>query len=356
MTAKFVAVSTLLLATAAVAETLTVISWGGSYARASKAAVMDPFTAETGIDIRLGDYNGGLAEVRAQVETGNVHWDIVDIEVPDLVRGCDEGLFEPVDIAAIPPGADGTPATEDFPPGTVSECGPGHLTGATIYAYHAESYPDAPPASLEDFFDLERFPGRRGLRRSPLSNMEKALMADGVPVDEVYATLSTPEGVDRAFRKLDAIKDVVIWWDAGAQPPQMLADREVAMTTAYNGRIFNAQVLEKQPFTIVWDGQVHDVSSFGIVAGSPAAAAARRFIAFAARPEVMANVSRYISYGPVRLSAQALVSTHLATGIDMIPHLATSPQNRHRALRRDWRWWGDHADQINERFAAWLVR
>ena len=113
---------------------------------------------------------------------------------------------------------------------------------------------------MQDFFDLERFPGRRGMRRSPVANLEFALMGDGVPAEEVYAVLDTRAGVERAFRKLDTIKDEVVWWETGAQPPQMLADGEVLMSTAYNGRIFNAQVLEEQSFVIVWDGQVLDTS------------------------------------------------------------------------------------------------
>ena len=69
--------------------------------------------------------------------------------------------------------------------------------------------------------------------------------------------LATPEGVDRAFAKLsEPSKEHVVWWEAGAQPPQLLADGEVAMTTAYNGRIFNAVAGEGKPFEIVWDGQI----------------------------------------------------------------------------------------------------
>ena len=94
------------------------------------------------------------------------------------------------------------------------------------------------------------------MRRVPQGNLEFALMADGVPRDQVYPALSTPEGLERAFRKLDTIKDEVIWWEAGAQPQQMLADGEVVMSTAYNGSVFNARVLEDQPFVIVRDGQL----------------------------------------------------------------------------------------------------
>ncbi len=177
-------------------ESLTVISWGGSYAQAVTRGYLEPFTAETGIEIRLDDYNGGLAQVRAQVETGNVHWDVVDLEIADAVSGCDEGILERIDPATLPPAPDGTPALSDFLPGTVLECGVGLLLYSTVYAYNAERIPGEKPATMDDFFDLERFPGRRGMRRVPHVNLEFALIADGVPVDQVYATLDTPEGVD----------------------------------------------------------------------------------------------------------------------------------------------------------------
>ncbi|MCY3639815.1 MAG: extracellular solute-binding protein, partial [Gammaproteobacteria bacterium] len=225
-------------------DALTVVSWGGSYAKASVEGYHKAFTAETGIEIKLDDYNGGLAQVRAQVEAGNVYWDVVDVELADGVRGCEEGLFEPLDPATLPPGANGEPAAEDYFPGMITECGANQLFYSTVYAYNAKRLSGAKPTTIEDFFDLERFPGRRGMRRSPVVNLELALLGDGVPIDEVYATLDTQAGIDRAFRKLDTIKEEIVWWEAGAQPPQMLADGEVVMSTAYNGRIFNAQVLE----------------------------------------------------------------------------------------------------------------
>ena len=337
-------------------ESLTVVSWGGAYGRASKLAVLDPFSAETGIEVRIEDYNGGLAQIRAQVETGNVHWDLVDMEIPDMVRACDEGLLELVDAEGLPAGTDGAPASEDFPPDGITDCGPTQLFYSTVYAYNRESFQGVGPASIGDFFDLQKFPGRRGMRRSPVANLEFALMADGVPVEDVYEVLESPEGVDRAFRKLDAIKEEIIWWEAGAQPPQMLADQEVVMSTAYNGRIFNAQVLEKQPFVIVWDGQLLDSGGFGIVTGTRNLEAAQKLVHYAARPEVQARISQYISYSPVRHSALPLVSSHLETGVEMAPHMPTSPENAKRALPNDWAWWSDHADEVNERFGAWLAR
>ncbi len=335
---------------------LTVVSWGGSYERACVKGYHERFIAETGIAINLENYNGGLAQIRAQVDVGNVYWDVVDLEIPDLVRGCDEGLLEPVAVDSLPAGADGTPAAEDFVPGTVTECGPATIFYSTVYAYNKAHIRGEKPATMADFFDLEKFPGRRGMRRSALVNLEFALMADGVPVDSIYATLDTPEGVDQAFRKLDTIKDQIVWWEAGAQPPQMLADGEVVMSTAYNGRIFNAQVLENQPFVVVWDGQVLDTGGLAIVAGTRNLEAALKFLKFAATPHAIAGVGRYISYSPTRRSAMPLISTHAEKGVDMTPHMPTSPQNSGRALHNDWEWWSDHADEMNERFSAWLAR
>ena len=194
------------------------------------------------------------------------------------------------------------------------------------------------------------------MRRVPQGNLEFALIADGVPLEEVYPALDTPEGLERAFRKLDAIKDEVIWWEVGAQPPQMLADGEVVMSTAYNGRIFNAQVLEGQPFVIVWDGQLLAVGQVGIVRGTPRLEEALSYVGFATGAESLARISRRISYSPTRRSAVPLVTTHVPTGVEMEPHMPAHSANAARALIYDWSFWVDHQDELNERFSTWLAR
>ena len=345
-----------IFSTAAGAQTLTLVSWGGSYARSVERAWVEPFMEETGITVRVEDYNGGLAQIRAQVETGNVFWDVVDMSTPDAVRGCDEGMLEFIRLEDLPPAPDGTPASEDFPPGSRSECAGGGIVSSTIVAFNNELFPGEKPSTLEDYFDLEKFPGRRGMRRVPVVNLEFALMADGVPLERVYQTLDTDQGVARAFAKLDTIKDQIVFWEAGAQPPQMLADQEVVMTTAYNGRIFNAQILENQPFTIIWDGQVQETSGLVIVLGTPRLEIAEQFLEFISSSESLAAISKYISYSPTRNSANALVSTHLDTGIEMAPHMPAAEQNMRRALNSDWLWWADNRDEMNERFAVWLAR
>jgi len=354
--AALLAIAVLVSLHDAAAQSVTAVSWGGSFGRAVNEGVNIPFTEATGIRVVVEDYNGGLAQIRAQADAGNIHWDVVDLEIADAVRGCDEGLLEPIDINSLPPGPDGTPAAEDFAPEGRTECGVSHLWWSTVYAYNPDNIPGEKPETMADFFDLEKFPGRRGMRRVPQVNLEFALIADGVPLDRVYAVLDTPEGLHRAFRKLDAIKDRVVWWEAGAQPPQMLADGEVAMSTAYNGRIFNAQVLENQPFVIVWDGQVLDVGVVGVVAGTPRMEEAMRYLAFATSAESQARIGRRISYSPTRGSGAPLVTTHVTAGVEMAPHMPASPENAGRALRYDWEWWADNQDEMNERFSSWLAR
>lgn len=350
------AVYGLAAATPVQAESITVVSWGGGYTKSQVKAYHEPFTAKTGIAIKSEDYNGGLAEVKAQVEAGNVIWDLVDVELSDLVRGCDEGLLETIDLSMLPPAPDGTPAAKDFLDGTLYDCGVATIVWSTIFAYDKSKVMGAPPTTLADFFDTKKFPGKRGMRKGPKPNLEFALMADGVPADKVYEMLGTAAGVDRAFAKLDTIKGDLLWWEAGAQPPQMLADGEVTYTTAYNGRIFNAMATENKPFEIVWDGQVWDLDLWVIPKGAPNKEAAMKFIAYSTDTQRLADQAAWISYGPARKSSVPLIGKHAEAGIDMAPHMPTSPANFKNALQNDFEFWADHADELNERFNAWLSK
>ena len=335
---------------------LTVVSWGGSYTRSQVKAYHEPFTAKTGIKISSEDYNGGLANIKAQVESGNVTWDVVDLEPSDVARACDEGLLEDIDHSMLPPAPDGTPASEDFLEGTLQPCSIPLIVWSTVYAYDSSKFADAKPSTLADFFDTATFPGKRGLRKTPLVNLEWALMADGVPSGEVYAMLESEEGRDRAFAKLDTIKSSVVWWEAGAQPPQMLADGEVAMTSAYNGRLFNAIVKEKKPFVIVWDGQIWALDVWAIPKGAPNLQEALEFVVFSSNSESLAEQARWISYGPARKSSIAMISTHVETGEPMAGHMPTAPENFKTALGTNTAFWTDNQDELNEIFSNWLAK
>jgi putative spermidine/putrescine transport system substrate-binding protein len=325
------AVAGLFAASAAQAETLTIVSWGGAYTKSQIEAYHKPYIKKTGVTINSEDYSGGLAEIKAQVEAGNVTWDLVDLELSDVVRGCDEGLLETIDASGLPAAPDGTPAAEDFLPGTLHECGVATIIWSTIYAYDKGKFPDGGPTTMADFFDTKKFPGKRAMRKGPKPNLEFALMADGVPAAKV-------------------------WWEAGAQPPQMLADGEVVMATAYNGRIFNAVATENKPFEIVWDGQVWDLDLWGIPKGSKNKAAAIEFIKYSTDTQRLADQAAWISYGPARASSIPLIGKHAEAGVDMGPQMPTAPNNFKNALQNDFEWWADHQDELNERFAAWLAK
>jgi len=339
---------------AATAGTLTVVSWGGAYTKSQVEAYHKPWMEKTGNTIVSEDYNGGLAEIKAQVEAGNVSWDVVDVELSDAVRGCDEGLLEEIDKSILPPAPDGTPAEEDFIEGALQDCAVANIVWSTIFA--VDSSKTHGVDSIDDFFNTADFPGKRGMRKGPKANLEMALMADGVPADEVYDVLSTDEGVDRAFAKLDTIKDDIVWWEAGAQPPQLLADGEVTMTTAYNGRIFNAAVAENKPFEVIWDGQIMDFDLWVIPKGAPNKDLALDFIAFSTDTQRLADQASWISYGPARKSSGALVGLYSDGKTEMGPHMPTAEANLKNALVNDFEFWADNADQLNERFNAWLAK
>ena len=352
---KILLASTALAVTAGVATAgeLTVVSWGGAYTVSQVEAYHKPWIAATGNTILSEDYSGGLAEVKSQVEAGNVTWDLVDVELSDAVRGCDEGLLEEIDPSILPAAPDGTAAMDDFIDGALTECAVANIVWSTIFAY--DSSMTTGVDSIDDFFNLADFPGKRGMRKGPKANLEMALMADGVPAGEVYALLETEEGVARAFAKLDTIKDMVVWWEAGAQPPQLLADGEVVMTTAYNGRIFNAAANEGKSFEIVWDGQIMDLDLWVIPKGAPHLDLAMDFVAFSTATEQLAAQASWISYGPARKSSGALVGNFHDSDMDMAPHMPTAASNLSNALLNDFEFWADNQDELNERFNAWLA-
>ena len=344
-----------LATSAAQAQELNIVSWGGSYTTSQVEAYHKPFTEMTGVKINSIDADNPVTPLKAQVEAKNVTIDLADVELSDAVRMCDEGLLEEIDPAMLPAAPDGTPATEDFIPGALTDCAVASIVWSTVYAYDDSKFTGEKPTTIADFFDIEKFPGKRGLKKGAKATMEMALMADGVDAGEVYEVLGTPEGVDRALAKLDTIKDSVVWWEAGAQPPQLLADGEVVMTTAYNGRIFNAAASEGKPFVIVWDGQIMDFDLWVIPKGAPHLEDAKKFLAFSTDTQRLADQAKWISYGPARKSSAPLVGLYQDGKTEMGPQMPTNPDNMSNALLNDFEFWADRDTELSERFNAWLA-
>lgn len=325
----------------AASDRLTIISFGGATKAAQDQAYFKPFEQSGAGKVVAGDYNGELSKVKAMVSVGQISWDVVEVESPELLRGCEEGLFERLDPALLGNGS-------DYIANTVSECGVASYVWSMVLAYNAAKL-DTPPASWADFWDVQRFPGKRGLRKGAKYTLEAALLADGVARDDLYKVLSTPAGVARAFAKLDQLKPYIQWWEAGAQPPQWLAANDVVMSAAYNGRIAVAQK-EGTNLGIVWNGGLYDPDHWAIVRGSPNKALAERFIVFASQAENQKTFSMNIPYGPVNKQTVARLPEAIQT------QLPTAPANMDKGLLVDSTFWVDHGEELEERFNAWAAR
>ncbi|MGH8438271.1 MAG: ABC transporter substrate-binding protein [Pseudomonas sp.] len=322
-------------------SSLTVISFGGATKAAQQAAYFQPFEKSGAGKVVAGEYNGELSKIKAMVDVGHVSWDVVEVESPELIRGCEEGLFERIDPALLGDQA-------NYLPGTVSECGVASYVWSMVIAYNTQKLSTG-PASWADFWDTQRFPGKRGLRKGAKYTLEVALLADGVSREDLYKVLGTPEGVNRAFRKLDEIKQNIQWWEAGAQPPQWLVAGDVVMSAAYNGRIASAQK-DGSKLGIVWQGSLYDPDHWAIVRGSGNKALAEKFITFASQAESQKAFSSQIPYGPVRTEALAQLPA------DIQHQLPTAPANLADAQLVDAAFWVDHSEELEQRFNAWAAR
>lgn len=329
-------------------RTLRVASWSGSYVKSQILGFIRPFEEATGVDVEVVQYTGGIDEVRSQVRSYNVRWDVVDFELFDAIRACEEGLLESIDPSTLTPAPDGTPATDDFIPGSLTDCGVGNVIGSTVVTFDRARFTDQ-PTRLEDFFDMRRFPGRRGMRRSPMVNLEWALIADGVDPGDVYRELATNTGRDRAFRMLDRIKPSIVWWQTGEEAIRRIETGEVVMTSIYNGRVFDA-VERGAPLKIIWDHQVWFLDVWGIVKHTENLDVARQFVRFATSAESMANQMRYIPYGPARRSAMEQIPP------EMRQRLPTAEANFRTALEGDAAWWARNLEELTRRFEAWADR
>jgi putative spermidine/putrescine transport system substrate-binding protein len=333
-------------------ETLTIVSWGGVYEQAQRQAIFDPFTMATGITIENVTYSGGVDAVRNDAAQGD--WDVIDMIEDQAITACDEGLLLQINIDQIAVAHQSIPVQDDFLPGAFRSCSIAQNVFSTVFAYNDRAFLGEKPDSIADFFDLEKFPGNRALLRDPDVILEWALMAEGVPIDQVYDLLSTERGMRLAFRKLDTLRGSIIWWETVDTPAEMLNDGRAVMASGYNGRFFSAAQDDDMPITIVWDGQVISFETWSILHSSQKQDLAHQFIRFATAPEQFAALAELIPYGPTRRSALSRVGLHETTGVPMRDHLPNAPQHIDRALYGDSMWYARTKDLRRRRFEAWL--
>ncbi len=343
---------------------VTVASWGGAYTESQKLGYGDPTAAALGVDINWVDYSGGLSEIKAQKEAGAITWDIIDVFAFDTINGCDEGIFVEFDFDKdFPAAPDGTPASEDFFAPMPSKCAVGNILYSWNYAYNSNNV-DGTPKTIKDFFNTKKFPGKRAIYKSALTNLEIALAGDGVYMgkggSEIYKLLETEAGVNRAMNKIKELctdpNGGCVFWSAGAQPPELLMSGEVVMATGWNGRFFNAIVGEGAPLVQVWDGQGLDYEYFALVKGGPDEANAKKALAMMTNTEMLAGSAKYIAYAPYRLSSLEIIKANEPWYKDgkteMMPEMPTAPANTKKYFLVDPFFWADNGTELGEKWEA----
>ena len=343
---------------------VTVASWGGAYTESQKLGYGDPTAKALGVDINWVDYSGGLSEIKAQKEAGAITWDIIDVFAFDTINGCDEGIFVEFDFDKdFPAAPDGTPASEDFFAPMPSKCAVGNILYSWNYAYNSKNV-DGTPSTIKDFFNTKKFPGKRAIYKSALTNLEIALAGDGVYMgkggSEIYKLLETEAGVNRAMNKIKELctdpNGGCVFWSAGAQPPELLMSGEVVMATGWNGRFFNAIVGEGAPLVQVWDGQGLDYEYFALVKGGPDEANAKKALAMMTNTEMLAGSAKYIAYAPYRLSSLEIIKANEPWYKDgkteMMPQMPTAPANTKKYFLVDPFFWADNGTELGEKWEA----
>ncbi|MCC5968975.1 MAG: ABC transporter substrate-binding protein [Pararhodobacter sp.] len=339
-TSVFVAVPLVAaMATGVSARDLTIVGFGGGYQDSAREHLFMGYERATGVSVSDDVYNGEMARIYAMVEADDVTWDIVMVEAPEMVRGCEDGVFAPIDWSVV--------NADKFIPTGVHECGVG-ATGFGVALFYDTSRVSEGPQNMVDFWDTERFPGRRSMRTGPKMTLEAALLADGVPLAEVYDVLSTPEGVDRAFAMLDEIKDDIVWWSAGAQPLQFVGSGEVEYALAYTGRILRAIDEENQPYEMLWNTLIYSIDYWTVVQGSEHTEEAMRMIEWITNAEPLLAQAAVWPISPANAEVNSDPAVQAANPGMVLNHAD-------QGLFIDTDFWIEYGDDLEARFAAWAA-
>ncbi|MEZ5878087.1 MAG: polyamine ABC transporter substrate-binding protein [Tepidamorphaceae bacterium] len=317
--------------------TLTVADPGGPFSPAFRKAFYGPFEELTGMTIaNVAREAEPTAQFKSIVETGTFIWDVCTLTLSARKILETQDLLEPTGVEA----ADA--------PGMISEALFPNFVGtdvySTIFAFRSDKMSGEGPKSWSDFWNVEAFPGRRALRKNPIDTLEQALLADGVPLEELY-----PLDVDRAFASLDKIKPhIAVWWTGGAQSTQLLQSGEVDMLSGWNARL-QAAIDGGAPAQLVWNQGLYSIEGWGIPKGNPKADAAREFVKFCTRPEQQALYTSELSYGPTNQKAYDSIDAERAKV------LPTAPANISQMRLASEDWWSENRAEMSERFNAWLL-
>jgi putative spermidine/putrescine transport system substrate-binding protein len=338
--ATVLAAIALLATTGAQARDLTVVGFGGALQEAFRTAYFAPFAKAKGTKVVEDSYEGGIAKQKAMVDSGNVTWDLVQMDENEMTAACEQGLLERIDKVQLP-------NADDVDASAFAKCGVGAFVWSEVLTYDSAKFGINGPKNWVDFWDTKKWPGKRGLRKQPRMTLEIALLADGVAHADIYKVLATKKGQDRAFATLDKLKDSIVWWETGAQPLEWLNSGTVSVTAAYSGRIAVAAKQGKN-FPIVWANQLYSMDYWTIVKGSPNKTLALDLLNFSLAADNQAAFAQAIPYGTLNKRATSLITK--ATQ-DLLP---TTPEHLKSAVLLDTAFWLDHETELLQRFTRWV--
>lgn len=339
--------SALLLSTgASAAEPVTVVSWGGTYGAAQDAALFTDASKNSGIEI-IRESGASMSKACLQVESGSVVWDLVVTGSGSSASAAAKGCLEKIDYGVVD--------VSDFYDNLYTDYCVGSDVFATVMAWNTEKYgepgSEGAPDSWADFFDVEKFPGTRAYRANNVDGaLEPAIMADGVPPEQVYEVLSTREGKERAINKIREIKDhIAVFWESGAMQAQLMKDAEVDMSTGWNGRFDNA-AKDGAKVGYTFNQALLDYDCFAIPKGAPNKDQAMKFLAEVSKAEYQANLPFHITYGPTNKKAYEITTASQ----ELIESLPSHPKNVPLMSPVSLAWYAEHRDEALEMYMELL--
>jgi putative spermidine/putrescine transport system substrate-binding protein len=329
-------------------KSIVVLSYGGAFEDAQRNAFYAPFERATGVRVQSASYGGEYGHLKGAVEAATRShqpppYDVVDLESSALMRGIRDRLFERIDISRI--------NRTDLIPEAINDYGIATDLYSVSLGWNTRAFPtNGPqPQTWADFWDVTRFPGPRSLKRDARFTLEIALLADGVPPNQIYAGGRLDE--DRAFRSLDRIKShVTVWWTSGQQPIQLVSQGEVVMVAAFGARLYAAQHTDGAPVAMTWRNGILDTEYWAIPRGARSIDLAHRFIDFASQAEQQALLPTRLPLGPVNRRAFSLMSPALANNLN------TSPSNYETQVLLSSQFWAANEERLQERFNRWLAQ
>jgi putative spermidine/putrescine transport system substrate-binding protein len=321
------------------ARDLTVVGFGGGFQDNARKHLFQGYAKERNIKVIDDVYNGEMAKIYSMVKTGDVTYDVVMVEAPELARGCEDGMFEKIDWSVID--------RKKFIPDGTTTCGAGAVGWGVSLFYDIVRTPNG-PSNYVEFWDTTKFPGKRTLRSGAKMTMEIALIADGVPIADVYKVLATPDGQRRAFTKLDALKSQIVWWKSGAQPLQFVGSGEVAYAIGYVGRTIRANDTGAK-YPVQWNTMLYSFDYWAVVRNAPNKTEGMKLIQYMTEEQPLKALAQDWAISPanaavandaeVRAKNPGMVAAHAEKGL---------------FINTDF--WVVHGEDLEAKFNAWLAK